>query len=469
MRKVNEEFRLQIEQFKLQIEQFKLEIEDLKAKLSTNSSNSSLPPSSDLFNKQRSLRKPTGKSKGGQKGRKGHHLARVDNPDHIINHFPKLCSSCKSTLNHKLAEKVSSKQIFDLPRNIAIEVVEHQVMSIKCNCGKVTSGSYPENITATVSYGPNIRAYVAYLSSYQYIPVERIKELLSDILNIDISTGTIMNMVLESNSLLANFDQVIKDSLIESELIHADETGLRVDSKNNWAHSVSNEFLSLFKLDNKRGSIAIDNIGVIPNSSGTVVHDGYQSYKKYENVTHSLCNAHHLRELKLIYEQLNESWAKEMSDLLISALDKVTTAKNSYKSRLSTYQITKIKRNYRKILEKGYLENPPHETIKRQRGRPKHSKTYNLLKRLSDYEDDVLRFATDFSVPFDNNLAERDIRMVKLKQKVSGGFRTKYGAEAFLALRSYISTAKKQQQNIMEVLIKLYNGNGWIPENLTNT
>lgn len=445
-----------------EIELLKSRISDLESMLGLNSSNSSKPPSTDTFVKPKSQRKPTGKKPGGQRKHKGHHLEKVDNPDNIIKHFPDVCECCNRKLNQENARIAGSRQVFDLPVT-SIEVTEHRIMEIKCKCGKLNIPLYPSDVKSETSYGSNIRSCVAYLSTYQHLPVMRIKELLNDLFKVEISTGSIENIILESVDLLTDFNETIKEALINSDLIHADETGLKINAKGIWAHVISNETLTMYHLDEKRGSEAIDNFGIIPNTNAISVHDGFISYKRYENITHSLCNAHHLRELTFIDEQLGQKWAKSMARLLRSTHKLVEESKNKGCDNLTLNELQNLKRNYKRFLNQGFKINPK-EDQNTKRGRTKQSKAYNLLKRLQIYESDVLRFATDFNVPFDNNQAERDLRMVKLKQKVSGGFRSEKGAIAFLALRGYISTAKKNHQNIMDVLKRLYSNDAWLPE-----
>lgn len=446
-----------------------MEIDDLKSKLSLNSSNSSKPPSSDTFSKPKvsSLRKQSGKAPGKQKGSKGHFLSQVDVPDEIIKLIPKKCLSCSKDLDLNNAQLISSRQVFDLPPVTKVHVSEYQLMKVKCSeCESFTIGEYPDSASAQVCYGPKIKAYVAYLSNYQHLPFERIQELLHDLFNIDISTGTLINILDKSEDLLSEFSKEVKNLLVDSELVHADETGLKVETKNKWVHSISNRTLTLYHLDDNRGRVGMDNMGILDKSLGTVIHDGWIPYRSYDNLSHGLCNSHHLRELKFIEESTDQKWAKEMANLLTNAYEIINNAKDLGRTELTPAQLTDLRQQYRKLIKNGYKVNPP-PIRNGKRGRLKNTKAYNLLKRLDIYENDVLRFATDFRVPFDNNQAERDIRMVKLKQKISGGFRTVKGARSFLALRSYISTAKKQNKSIIEVIELLYSHKPWIPHQVT--
>ncbi len=303
---------------------------------------------------------------------------------------------------------------------------------------------------------------MCYLVTRQHIPIGRVAELLRDAYGAPISTGTIVNMVEEGALMLSDFLSQVKDLLRDSQVVHADETGLRVEALLKWVHATSTTDLTLYHLDNKRGREAMEAMGVIEHLSGVLVHDGWKPYRKYDNIEHSLCNSHHLRELDAIVETTAQSWATEMIELLESTWGLVQNAKENGRKTLSAEVLSTISMKYRAIINAGYLENPSPE-ITGRRGQPKKSKALNLLNRLDLYVDDVLRFANDFNVPFSNNLSERDVRMVKLQQKISGGFRSKDGAEAFLALRSYLSTACKQGINLLDALQRLYNGNPWMP------
>ncbi|MHB8288058.1 MAG: IS66 family transposase, partial [Acidimicrobiales bacterium] len=254
----------------------------------------------------------------------------------------------------------------------------------------------------------------------------------------------------------------VKDLLIASDVAHADETGLRVEAHLQWVHAVSTTDLTLYHLDTERGTAAMDAMGVIEHLRGVLVHDGWVSYRSYKNLIHALCNAHHLRELDAAGETDGQAWANDMAGLLTDTWLMVLEAKAADKSALSSDQLVEVRAKYDAIIAAGHVANPPvAPTCKR--GRPKRTKAHNLLLRLDNYADDVLRFATDFTVPFDNNLSERDVRMVKIAQKVSGGFRSDEGARAFLAFRSYLSTAAKQGINRLEALRELFNGEPWMP------
>ena len=311
-------------------------------------------------------------------------------------------------------------------------------------------------------YGPGLHAHVCYLVVRQHIPVARVAELLRDAFGAPVSTGTVVAMVREGAGLLEAFLALVRDRLAGSEVVHADESGLRVEALLNWVHSASTEALTLYHLDRRRGNAAMEAMGVLEHLQGVLVHDGWVPYRKYTNVSHALCNAHHSRELEAVTETTGQPWAAEMSSLLSDTWETVLEAKQAGDSALSEETLARIRTAYRVIIAAGQAANPPLPTTGR-RGRPKRSKAANLLSRLDVYEDDVLRFASDFRVSFDNNQAERDIRMVKVQQKVSGGFRSFEGAEAWLAIRSYLSTAAKNGVNLLDALQRLCLNDPWMP------
>jgi transposase len=436
---------------------------ELKARLNMNSRNSSKPPSSDGYTKPspKSRRVRSGKKPGKQPGDKGHHLAQRSDPDAVIAHSPITCKNCGDDLSDAEVTGTVYRQVYDLPP-VALFCTEHQAKTKRCSCGTETTAAFPSEATAPACYGPALRAYVCYLVTRQHIPIGRVAELLRDAYGAPISSGTIVNMVSEGAEMLSDFLSQVKDLLRDSQVVHVDETGLRVEALLKWVHATSTTDLTLYHLDQKRGGEAMDAMGVIEHLRGVLVHDGWKPYRNYGNVEHSLCNSHHLRELDAIAETTAQSWASEMIELLESTWGLVQDVKENGYNTLSVEALDTTFKKYKTIITTGYLENPPPESTGKQ-GRPKRSKALNLLMRLDLYTDDVLRFATDFSVPFSNNLSERDVRMVKLQQKISGGFRSKDGAEAFLAFRSYLSTASKQGINLLDALQRLFNNNPWMP------
>ena len=442
---------------------FQARIQELERQLRSNSRNSSKPPSSDGYAKPapKSRRQRSGKKPGKQPGDAGQHLAQRPDPDALRTHTPEHCDDCGRDLSGAEVMGIRRRQVFDLPP-VSLFCTEHRSERKRCVCGAETSAEFPVEATAPACYGPALRAYVCYLVTRQHIPIARVAEQLRDAYGAPVSTGAIVAMVHEGATMLEEFLAKVEELLRGSEVVHADETGLRVEALLKWVHSVSTTDLTLYHLDAKRGSTAMEAMGVIEHLRGVLVHDGWAPYRRYAKVTHALCNAHHLRELEAVAETSGQDWAKDMGDLLSDTWQLVLDAKANAKSALDDGELAGVKTAYRTIIAAGHAANPPPVRSGR-RGRTKQTNAANLLSRLDLYADDVLRFATDFAVPFDNNVAERDVRMVKIAQKISGGFRSTDGAEAFLAFRSYLSTAAKQGVNRLDALQRLFNGTPWMP------
>lgn len=443
------------------IQQMSVELAELRAERSTNSRNSSKPPSSDGYAKPapKSRRVRSGKKPGKQPGDPGHHLATRADPDLICVHAPTQCRSCGSDLAGVAASSVVARQVFDLPP-MSLVCTEHQAETRRCRCGVLTTGSFPDEASAPACYGPGLRALVCYLVARQHLPVARVAELLADTYGAPVSTGAIVAMVRQGAGKLDLFCTLVRELLRGSPVVHCDETGLRVNARLHWVHAASSTDLTLYHLDPRRGKEALENMGVIQGHQGVLVHDGWPAYRSGFAATHALCNAHHLRELEAIAALEGQGWAADMADLLTGAWHQVLSAKDGGREHLDRDQLAAIRTRYAEIIDAAHRANPPPVTTS---PRPKRSKALALLTRLDYYADDILRFAADFSVPFDNNLCERDVRMIKIAQKVSGGFRSTEGAAAFLALRSYLSTAGKQGVNRLGALQRLYLGDPWMP------
>ncbi len=450
------------EQSKL-IEAMRSQITELLTRLSMTSRNSSKPPSSDGYTKPapKSRRIRSGKQPGKQPGDPGHHLAQRTDPDVTVIHAPPTCDRCGDDLIDAEVIETLTRQVFELPA-MALFCTEHQAQRKRCRCGTVTTGAFPGEVTAPACYGPALRAYVCYLVTRQHIPVARVAELLRDTYGASVSTGAIVAMVAEGAAKLDGFLGEVRAQLRAAQVVHADETGLRVNALLAWVHAVSTTDLTLYHLDTRRGTTAMDDMGVLAHLRGVLVHDGWAPYRHYDGVEHQLCNAHHLRELAAAAQSDGQTWANDMAALLSDAWHLVLATKDNGQDHLDNQELVSIRATYRAVIDAGHEANPPPVPTGR-RGRPKRSKAHNLLDRLDVHMDDVLRFTTDFSIPFDNNLCERDIRMVKIAQKVSGGFRSTQGAEAFLAFRSYLSSAAKQGVNRLEVLQQLFAGDTWMP------
>jgi hypothetical protein len=443
-------------------------VAELRARLDQNSRNSSKPPASDGYAKpvadrqNRSLRRRSGRKQGGQPGHAGHHLERREDPDLTIVHPVEVCECCGRDLSQVAIVESQSRQVFDLPELPRLDCVEHWVQKRRCECGHVSGSSFPAEATAPVCYGPRIRALGIYLISYQHLPYERAAEILSDWAGAPISVGTLQAFVARGAEGLEEFLEEIRSQLADAEVAHFDETGGRIEGRLGWIHSASTETLTLLSAHRKRGVEAMDDAGVLPAFGGVAVHDGWAPYRNFTEALHALCGAHHLREL-LAAEEQGQAWALGMGCLLLDTKDIVEQAKTAGRQSLEPGTLTELHASYRELIALGYEENPGLVATGPGERRPKRTKAQNLLLRLDEREDEALRFATDFRVPFDNNLSERDLRMVKLQQKISGCWRTTEGAERFLAIRSYLSTARKQGQRPVEVLCQLAVGQPWLP------
>ena len=419
--------RLEIENKR--IEALETENKQLRDQLALNSQNSSKPPSTDQSRKNKSLRKSRGRSRGGQPGHKGHHLAFSESPDHVEPHFVNTCETCGEDLSQVAVEATHKRQVFDLPA-LQLEVTEHQVEQKICPCCRhLNHSSFPAGIEAPTQYGPRIKGLAVYLNQYQFLPFDRCQQFFEDLFSQPLNAATIYASLQQAAHRLYPFQQQVAEALIQAEVVHFDETSLFENKQRRWLHSASTEELTFYFIHDKRGQAGMDAAGILPQFEKTAIHDHWESYQHYE-CDHGFCNAHHLRELTRAYQQEKALWAQEMSDLLVEIKEQVDQAKFKEQSALSPIQLDHFRQRYRDITQEALkLYPPPPQTKKR--GRPKQSKAKNLLDRLILYEKESLLFMDDFRVPFDNNQAERDVRMVKLKQKISGGFRTAEGSRAF--------------------------------------
>ena len=455
-----------IEQQQTQITQLTARVKELEDRLATNSRNSSKPPSSDGPAKQtRSLRQPSGKKSGGQPGHPGATLQQIDRPDRTIKHEPEQCGACGSSLREVGGElEPERRQVFDLPP-LKLEVTEHRVLSKECPaCGHHNLGAFPEAVACGASYGPGVKGLLTYLNQEHLLPTERSCQIVSDLFGQSISEGTLVASVNTCAAELVESLERIKQGVIKSEVAHFDETGIYLANKRGWLHTASTPLLTHYGCHDKRGSQATREIGILPKFVGRAIHDAFSPYFNYD-CSHGLCNAHHLRELTFAHEQLKREWAGEMKQLLLKIKYAVDQAKADDKTALAPEEVADYEQRYRNLLKAGAAEEkkeaPP---ASGQRGPKKQNKSKNLLDRLERYQEETLAFMKDFAVPFDNNLAERDLRMMKVKQKVSGCFRTTTGAQAFCCIRSYISSMKKQGHNVITALKSVFSGNPLMPD-----
>ena len=324
--------------------------------------------------------------------------------------------------------------------------------------GECFTAPFPDKVTKAVQYGDGIKAHAVYLSQYQLLPYKRIQEYFADQLQMPVSEGSLYNFNKQAYEQLAEFEAISKEKLIVSPCLHADETGININGNRHWLHSVSNGQWTHFFPHAKRGTEAMNVIDILPHYLGILCHDHWKPYYKYD-CTHSLCNAHHLRELTRVWEQDKQAWAYDMKRLL----EQMNSAVNEAGGILPYREVEKWKEQYRELLDKAETEcPPPDKPAKVKRGRVKRSKARNLLERLIDYEDDVLRFMTNECVPFTNNAAENAIRMTKVHQKISGCFRSLEGAEMFCRIRGYLSTCRKQ--GVSATLAMTFVFEGKLPE-----
>jgi transposase len=457
-----------IEQQKAKLQEQAVTIQALRDQLAKNSRNSSQPPSSDGYNKPAvprttSLRRSGEKKTGGQPGHTGRRLEPVEQPNHVKVHPVTACDHCHASLTEVSITDYEKRQVFDLPP-VEVEVTEHQAEIKVCpQCGKPATAAFPPDVTQPTQYGPRIKTQATYFNVYQHIPLARTRETFDDLYGHPVEEDTIRHANARIEQQIAPTTEAIQQQLCEATVVHFDETGLRAAGKLHWVHVASTPTLTHYTFHAKRGSAAMIAGGILPHMNGTAVHDFWGSYFKVHQGAHALCNAHHLRDLIFIHEQYQQPWATEMSDLLLEIKEAVDQTRPT-QDHLPADLLADFEQRYADILARGFAANPPPDPPpEKKRGRPKQSPPKNLLDRFRDYQKQVLAFMYDFRVPFDNNQAERDVRMIKVKQKVSGTFRTTAGAKQFCAIRGYISTARKQGQPVLSVLEAAYRGEPWTP------
>ena len=436
---------------------------ELERRLGLNSTNSGKPPSSDGLNKPAagknerrrtgSLREKSGRKPGGQKGHKGETLRQVAEPDTTADHFPETCRHCGSALTAGMATGYGVRQVFDLPEPRPLVVTEHRAHHCRCGrCGAQTRACFPKGVTAPVQYGARITAMVVYLAHYQLLPEDRLAALLGDLFGVALVPATIARMGQSCVQRVQGVVDKVRDLVKSAPVKHMDETGFRVGGRTQWLHIASTALLTFYRVSARRGSLLADVVGI-------VVHDHWKPYFTMQGVLHALCNAHHLRELKALIEIEKEDWALKMQRLLRRACHAANLARERGRPPKPCL-IALIERRFEAIVTQAIAFHEAQPPLgpppggRKRRGRPKRRTGHNLALRLQARKEDTLRFLIDPAVPFTNNQAEQDGRMMKLKQKISGGFRSQEGAEDFAVIRSFISTAKKQGWNVIQALIQ---------------
>lgn len=433
-------------------------IGELERRLGLDSSNSGKPPSSDGLRKPsrvRSLREKSGRKTGGQKGHPGETLRQAQTPDDIVNHFPDTCGQCGASLEGAVTLDHSARQVFDLPEPQPLVVTEHRAHVCCCaNCGERTQADFPADVAAPVQYGARIGAIVVYLMTAQFLPQDRLAAVMKDLFGVSVAAATIARMSQACAARLAGFADAVRGLVVAAPVKHLDETGFRIGGKTRWLHVASTALMTFYRTCSKRGSLLADVVGI-------AVHDHWKPYYTMSNVVHALCNAHHLRELKALVDIEKEAWARKMQTLLRRACHATNLARERG-TWLKPRFIARIQRQFEAIVAEGLAFHDAQVPLApattnggaKRRGRTPRRTGHNLLLRLDQRQADVLRFLHDPSVPFTNNQAERDVRMMKLRQKISGGFRSWEGAQEFATLRSVVSTARKQGWNILQTLMQ---------------
>ncbi len=472
-RLLREQARLQQELISRQQEQISLlerelglqqqQLKALQERVAKDSHNSHLPPSSDRFSRQpKSLRKKSGKKPGGQEGHPGKTLLFSPCPDEVIVHAVERCEQCQADLRQVPASIVERRQVVDVPP-VRLLVREHHSEQKQCpQCQQVTVAAFPVEVRAPVQYGPTIAAMAVYLVQQQLLPLARACEVMEDLLAVSMSEGTLCDLIARCSSHLAEVEQHIKEALIASAVIHQDETGLYVAGHRQWMHVTCTPTLTHYGVHASRGRAALDAIGILPRFVGTSVHDGWRSYFLYA-CSHALCLVHLLRELTFLAEEQGLQWAADLKALVLEMKAATDEARQLGLTTLHPLEVEDWQAQFVALVAHADATTPTAQAPPGTKGRAKQSAARNLLDRLIDDQEAVLAFLHRLTVPFDNNQAERDIRMVKVQQKVSGSFRSQAGATAFCRIRGYLSTLRKQGLDLLASLEATLRGHPILP------
>jgi len=438
---------------------------ELESRLNKNSHNSSKPPSTDGLAKPpvkpKSLRKKGTRESGGQPNHEPHRLEPVEHPDSVVEIAVKGCD-CSADLTQAPVLGYEHRQVFEIPQP-CIEVTEYRI-EIKCcpDCGKRIKADFPEGVNAHTQYGPRFNAMLVYLNQQMLLPAARTVQLMSDIFGQKVSQGTLFRAVETCYDKLSDYEDAIKKMLQKAGVMHVDESGVRTAGSLHWLHVACTEMLTFFGIHKNRGQIAMDMFSILPEFVGRLIHDHWKPYFNYDCL-HGLCNAHHLRELLFLFEEEKQVWAGEMMKSLLAMRDFTRVRKSAGCSQLSDTEKDPWLTNYRTIIQQGWKDNPLIKPKKKKRGPIKRTKAQNLLRRLQEHESEALAFLHDLNVPFTNNLGEQAIRMIKVRLKVSGCFRTLDGAQKFARIRGYLATSRKNGHNLLDAISQAYQGNPVIP------
>jgi transposase len=442
-------------------------VQELEARLAKDSHNSNKPPASDPLGRKRprSQRRKSGKRPGGQLGHHGETLRLVAMPDEVVEHRPAMCMGCQMPLDQAASVVLfERRQVQDLPL-VRLVVREHRALHVRCPaCQRVSVGAFAAEAASRAQYGPRLRALAVYLLEQQLIPYARVRELFTDLLGAPVSLGTLTRWVEQAAQTLGPVEEQIKAALSRAPVLHSDETGVRRAGRLAWAHVASTSRLTHYAVHSKRGSEATEAIGILPRFTGVSVHDGWKPYRHYTACRHALCNIHHLRELTFLEEAYQQTWAKDLKGLLLEMKIAVEQARRRGDARLDEAERSAFVTRYEELLAAGLAANPPPtEQQPRRRGRVKQSPARNLLERLWMGQDEVLAFLDDLTIPFDNNQAEQDLRMLKVQQKIAGSFRANAGSEAFARIRGYLSSMRKQGVALLAALQTVFTGQPLYP------
>jgi transposase len=444
-----------------ELAQARARIAELEARLRQTPRNSSRPPSSEGLDKpppRRSLRKRTGRKPGGQDGHQGTTLAQVPRPDREVRHEPGRCARCGAGLGRRPVTGVERRQVFDLPLG-QVEVTEHQLLERECGCGHRTKAAAPQGAEAPVQYGPRIAAIIVYLYMGQFLSKERTAQALAEMFGVPLSSGTVAGITARAAGKLGGFLERARDQITASEVAGFDETGFRVDGRLHWVHCARTGKYTLLMVHPRRGTQAMKAMGILPSFAGVAVHDAWAPYDTYTGPDHQLCTAHALRELQAVTDAAPESqwcWAAQAADALTAMQDLVREAISQGRHAADPVALAAQIRLFRSAALAGASQTAARSSALMK-------KDNALARRLLHRQDDYLRFTTDFRAPPDNNGSERDIRMAKLRQKVSGSLRTITGARQFCAIRSYLSTAAKHRVSFFDALVMLTENRPWMP------